>query len=157
MAKINSKKKGNRVELEMAKILTKRFDKTFKRVPMSGAFGTINANEDIREDAKEILSGDLICPVGFLFSIEVKSRLDFNFWDMLADETTNEIDNWIKQVENDAKISNKEPLIIFKANNRKPFVLFPKRLKIGKLSYGDYTILRLDYFLAIDDKFFWRE
>jgi len=157
MAKINSKKKGNRVELEMAKILSKRFDKTFKRVPMSGAFGTINANTELREDAMEILSGDLICPVGFRFSVEVKSRLDFNFWDMLADETVNEIDDWIDQAEGDAKLSNKEPLIIFKANNRKPFVLFPKRLKKGKLSYGDYTVLRLDYFLKIRDQFFWRE
>ena len=156
MAKINSKKKGNRVELEMAKLLSKRFAGTFKRVPMSGAFGTINANNELREDVMEILSGDLICPDGFRFSVEVKSRLDFNFWDMLADETENEIDNWIKQAEGDAKLSKKEPLIIFKANNRKPFVLFPKRLKKAKLSYGDYTILRLDYFLAIRDQFFWR-
>jgi hypothetical protein len=154
---VNSKKKGNRVELQMAKILTDRFGQTFKRVPMSGAFGTINAHENIREDVKEILSGDLICPTGFRFSVEVKSRLDFNFWDLIADETVNEIDDWIKQAENDAKISNKEPLIIFKANNRKPFVLFPKRMKKGKLTYGDYTILRLDYFLAIRDQFFWRE
>jgi len=143
--------------LQIAKILTERFGQTFKRVPMSGAFGTINANVDIREDAKEILSGDLICPKGFVFSVEVKSRLEFNFWDLLADETINEIDDWIMQAEGDAVASKKEPLIIFKANNRKPFVLFPKRLKEGKLSYGEYTILRLDYFLKIEDDFFWEK
>ena len=154
---VQSKKKGNRVELEVAKILTKRFGQQFKRVPASGAIGTRIANEDVRDDVKEILSGDLICPTGFRFSVEVKSRLDFNFWDLLADDTENEIDEWIGQAEGDAVISKKEPLIIFKANNRKPFVLFPKRLKKGKLSYGDFTILRLDYFLKIRDQFFWRD
>jgi Holliday junction resolvase len=154
---VNSKKKGNRVEREMAKILSDRFGQTFKRVPASGAIGTQLHGIDIREDAQEILSGDLICPKKFTFSVEVKSRESFNFWDLIADDTINEIDDWIMQAEGDAIASKKEPLIIFKANNRKPFVLFPKRLKGGKLIYGDYTILRMDYFLKIEDEFFWEK
>lgn len=154
---MNNKKKGNRVENEFAKILTKRFDQTFKRVPMSGAFGTNMAGTDLREDAKEIFSGDIITPKGFRFSIEVKSRVEFNYWDLLADETKNEIDQWIEQAEGEAEMSQKEPLIIVKVNNKKPFVLFHKQLKKGKLSYGDYTIMRIDFFLALRDTFFWRK
>jgi|GEM_PF-2659650 hypothetical protein len=157
MAKIASKKKGNRVELEFAKIFTKRFSRTFKRVPQSGAFSTINKDEGLDKSVLDTLSGDLIPPNGFKFSIEIKSRLDFNFWDLLADETENEIDSWIEQAEGEARITNKEPLIIVKVNRRKPFAIFPEKLKKGRLSYKGYTILRIDYFLDLPDKFFLKE
>jgi len=98
MAKINSKDKGNRVELELAKILTERFGQEFKRVPMSGAWGTRNREFQVREDAMQILSGDIMCPENFKFSVESKGRIDFNFWDMLNAETKNlDIDEWIFQ------------------------------------------------------------
>lgn len=156
--KINSKKKGNRIELEFSKILSERFNKIFKRVPMSGAFGTRNRNSNIREDAQEILSGDIICPKNFKFSIECKSRIDFNFWDMLNEDTKHlDINDWIWQAENDAMISKKQPLIIIKINNRKPFVLFPKKLYEGKVIYENYTIMRFDYFLQMKDEFFWEK
>ncbi|HUS48912.1 MAG TPA: hypothetical protein VMZ91_02000 [Candidatus Paceibacterota bacterium] len=156
--RINSKKKGNRVELEFSKVLSDRFNKTFKRVPMSGAWGTTNRDTDIREDAKEVLSGDLICPSNFRFSVECKSRADFNFWDILNEDTKHlEIDDWIWQAEQDASISNKEPLILIKINNRKPFVLFPKKLHEGKILYVNYTIMRFDYFLQLEDEFFFEE
>lgn len=153
---INGKKKGNRNELFFAKELTKRFNKKFTRVPMSGGFSTYNKGSGAKQSAMEDLSGDIIPPEGFRFSIEVKSRKDFNFWDLLNDNN-NEIDEWIEQIEEEAKISNKEPLLIIKINNRKPFVLFPNKLLKGKLIYKDYIILRFDYFLLLEDSFFFKE
>lgn len=155
--KIASKKKGNRVELEFAKIFTERFERPFKRVPMSGGFSTINKDEGLDESVLNTLSGDLIPPNGFRFSIEIKGRQDFNFWDFLSDETENEIDQWIEQAEDEARVTNKEPLIVVKVNRRRPFVLFPEKLKKGRLSYKGYTILRIDYFLGLPDTFFWKE
>jgi len=153
--KVNGKKKGNRVELDLSKILSERFNRTFKRVPMSGAFGTFNRNSNLREDAMEILSGDIICPENFKFSIECKGRKDFNFWDLLNEDTKNlEINEWIFQVENDALNSKKEPLLYIKVNNKKAFVLFPKKIFKSKVTYGNYSILRFDYFLKFDDSFF---
>jgi len=153
---MNSKKKGNRVELFFAKEFTKRFKQEFRRVPASGAHGTNLANTNIREDAKEILSGDIITPKHFRFIIEIKSRANFNFWDFLNRDTKNEIDEWIEQVSKEAEVSNKDPLLIIKVNNKKPFIL----MKIDKyidydLMYKDYGIMRFDYFLKIDDTFFW--
>jgi len=157
MAKINAKKKGNRNELFFAKLLTKRFKKTFKRVPMSGAFSTFNAGQNVNEGAMQVLSGDIIPPVNFKFSIEIKSRENFNFWDLLNNDTKNEIDKWIEQAEQEAKLSHKEPLIIFKRNNKKPFVIIKKELYEGKLTYGDWSLVRWDYFLELPDNFFFKE
>ena len=53
---------------------------------MSGGYTTVHKNDNLREDAREILSGDLICPKNFAFSIECKGRGEFNFWDLLNDE-----------------------------------------------------------------------
>lgn len=161
-----SKKKGNRVELEFAKLFTERFKEPFKRVPMSGGFGTRVANEAVDNEVKEILTGDLICPKWFIYTVEVKSRVDFNFWDMLNRETKNEIDNWIEQAEHEAIITNKQWIVIVKINNRKPFVImkttrgfhydlcYRKILKDNCLINGYYGIIRWDYFLKMPDEFF---
>jgi hypothetical protein len=152
---MNSKKKGNRSELYIANLLSERFGLTFKRVPASGAHGTNLAKTDIRQDAKEILSGDIICPQNFKFSIEVKSRANFNFWDLLNKEDT-ETDDWIKQAEEEAIISKKKMLLIVRANNRKPFAVINHiegQITPG-VRYKEYDIIRLDYLLAFGDGFF---
>jgi Holliday junction resolvase len=159
MGKINSKKKGNRVEREFAKLLSERFDDTFRRVPASGAHGTNLADTGIREDAKEILTGDLICPKWFNFTVEVKSRADFNFWDLLNRETKNEIDEWIGQAEGEAKVAKKDWFVIVKVNNRKPFVIIERYYDIDEknimLKYKhDYALIRWDYFMELPDEFF---
>lgn len=156
--KINAKAKGNRVENELAKILSERFNRKFTRVPMSGGWGTVNRNSGIREDALEVLSGDLMAPKDFKFAIESKSRQDFNFWEYLNEDTKElDIDTWIFQVENDAKATNKEPLLYIKINNRKPFVMFPKKLLEASLTYKEYSIMRFDYFLLLEDEFFFEQ
>lgn len=146
------------MENELAKILSERFNKIFKRAPQSGAWGTSNRVSGVREDALEILSGDLIVPKNFKFSVESKSRQDFNFWNMLSEDTKElDIDSWLFQVENDAQAIGKEPLLYIKINNRKPFVLFPKKMHETTMTYKKYSILRFDYFLQLEDDFFFEE
>lgn len=155
---MNSKKKGNRVELEFAKLFSKRFNDTFKRVPSSGAYGTSWAKDNVREDAMDILTGDIITPENFRFSIEVKSRIDFNFWDLLNRETINEIDEWIDQAERESKTANKKMLIIVKINRKKPFVIHKiQEIKEDLLYQNEYRITRLDYFLDNDDELFYKK
>lgn len=155
--KINAKQKGNRNELELAKILTERFGTDFKRAPMSGGWGTANSASTL-DEAKDVLSGDLIVPKNFKFSVECKSRIEFNFWDFLNQDNFNlEIDDWITQVENDASCVSKEPLLYVKINRKKPFVLFPKKLYEGEMTYKKYNIMRFDYFLNFKDSFFFEE
>ena len=79
-----SKEKGNAWELEVAKFLEENFEGKFSRVPRSGAmFGGENAEnaEGERQDVVEILSGDIITPKDFPFTIEAKHYDDFtNLW-----------------------------------------------------------------------------
>lgn len=156
MAKINSKSKGNRNELFFAKALTERFNQKFTRVPMSGGFSTFHRGTGVKESAIQDLSGDIIAPEGFKFSIEIKSRADFNFWDLI-NENENDIDRWLEQAEQDSEVSNKLPLLIIKVNNRKPFVLFKRDLiEDCRLTYKDYAVVRFDYFLEFEDSFFFQ-
>jgi|ETNvirenome_6_85_1030632.scaffolds.fasta_scaffold00145_34 hypothetical protein len=156
----NNKKKGNSIELGFAKLLSKRFDDVFKRVPASGAIGTNIAKSGIREDALEILTGDLICPKWFFFSVEVKGRKKFNFWDLLRhDEVENNIDKWIKQAEGEATITNKKWMIIVRINNKKPFAVVRSDendidIERSLIYKNKYAIIRWDYFLELPDEFF---
>ncbi len=47
---VKSKDKGNRWERDAVKILNKKYDGTWKRVPGSGAFGTILDIDELRGD-----------------------------------------------------------------------------------------------------------
>ena len=111
MGKINSKQKGNRTELQIAKIFKERFDIDFIRSPQSGAFYTNNPI-----NITENLAGDIICDdENFKFSIEIKARKDITFHQII----NGYLDEFITQVERDAKSSGKLPLLIIKLNNKK--------------------------------------
>lgn len=157
---MNSKRKGNVGELYFAKMFTETFGKVFRCVPASGAHGTILAGTDIRQDAKEILSGDLICPPDFKFSVEIKTRANFNFWWLLKCEEDSDFDNWIVQAKQEAEISKKDFLLIIKVNNRQPFAVFENphcdltNNTRFNIRYKNYYVARLDYFLKLPPEVF---
>ena len=95
----SSKDKGNAWELEVAKFLEENFEgKIFSRVPRSGAmFGGENAEnaEGERADVVEILSGDIITPKDFPFTIEAKHYDDFKFSHLLHGENKL-LDGWLE-------------------------------------------------------------
>jgi hypothetical protein len=115
--KVNGKKKGSRYELEVAKDLSARYKETFRRVPQSGAIvGGLNRiyNEGLREDAAEILAGDIICPKWFPFSVECKNYANSPKIHNLLSIGDKDLDKWIKQAKGDAEFAKKEWLIFFK-------------------------------------------
>ena len=122
---VNSKSKGNTWEREIANLFSEQFNDTFKRVPQSGALvGGFNRkviNEGLRSDAVEILAGDVITPKGFPFSLECKFYKDFAFHQLLSSENK-VLDGWIEQAEDDAKVSNKEFLLLMKFNRKGSYV-----------------------------------
>ena len=113
MPKINSKNKGSRVELEVVKILEKRFGKgKFRKVPSSGALvGGKNKemSENLDISQKDTLASDIICPPNFSFSVEVKGRKEASFWDLFNKKA--ELNDWLNQVYEDAEFANKKPLL----------------------------------------------
>ena len=155
--RINSKKKGNRAELELAKILTKRFDVPFARVGASS--GARVKNTKLPNNAVSVMAGDIIIPDGFRFgTFEVKSRKHvINY--RIANKA---LDDIIDQAENDAVLTGKPPLICIKANRQGWDVLIPvdefdHGASLGDyfVRYGSYLVYRLDVLLDSTHDHFW--
>lgn len=139
--KINCKKKGSRVELEIAKKFTERFGVKFFRTPFSGSFYTNNKIE-----LNEHQAGDIYCEDdNFKFCIEIKARKDISFFQFL----NGYFDNFILQAEKNNK--NKEPLLIIKINNHPIFCLLKKE---NKIKYGDYGIFYLKDLFSFNNEYF---
>jgi hypothetical protein len=130
----SSKDKGNAWELEVAKFLEENFEGKFSRVPRSGAmFGGENAEnaDGERADVVEILSGDIITPKDFPFTIEAKHYDDFKFSHLLCGENKL-LDTWLESCEKDAQLAKRHPLIMAKFSYIGSYVVF------------DYKIIKTD-------------
>jgi hypothetical protein len=126
----SSKDKGTAWELEVAKILEENFEGKFSRTPRSGAmFGGENAEnaEGERSDVVEILTGDIITPKDFPFTIEAKHYDDFKFSHMLTGENK-DLDSWIVGAEKDAELAKRLPMIIAKFSYIGSYVVFDYRI-----------------------------
>jgi hypothetical protein len=162
----NSKKKGNRGENQLVHILEEAFGEgQFKRTPSSGAY-TGGKNREVAEnlpwEAKITLVSDIITPSDFNFVLEHKFYAEANFWDLFSDKSN--WNEWITQVQDDAKFVNKVPLLVIKYNRHKRIALIPY---ITLLSYGinkgseGYELQKIDTELIekinlIAKKFIWR-
>lgn len=153
---INSKKKGNSFELQIAKLLTKRFGKKFQRTFFSGAFtgGTnVSRSETMTEEQKLMVVGDINVPKEFLFSIECKARKEAAFWDLF--NKSSEIFQWFNQAINDANKVKKFPMIIVKYNNKEPLCFTPVNFETHKYFMIDiWNCFLLKDVLALQDKYF---
>jgi len=157
---INSIKKGKSFENQVCHIFKKHFRKEFSRVPSSGAIATTRKDQ-LYENAKEVLSGDIICPPKFRFSVECKSRKDFSLWELLGDSKEIEWHEWFKQARQDAQNSNRAPLVVVKYNNRKLLAFLSAELimeieqrNIKHVQYEDFIVMLLDKLLKLPDNFF---
>lgn len=164
--KVNGKKKGDSYELLVAKDLSKRFHDTFRRVPRSGAFmgGQNRAyNKDLRRDAQEILSGDIITPIWFPFVLECKNYKDTPKIRNLFSNGDKELDKWIKQARSESEVTEKPWVILFKVTTirGKQFAVMDKNVfsshvceknyPNGYIMYKDSIIV--DYKVFFDDLF----
>lgn len=122
---INSKKKGNRGELELVHILEEKFGEgRFKRTPSSGAWtGGKNREgcENLPWEAKITLVSDLITPADFNFVIEHKFYADISFWELFSEKSN--WNDWLNQVEQDADFVKKSPLLVIKYNRHERIAL----------------------------------
>ncbi len=115
---IQSKKKGNRGELELSHILNERFEGyTFARSVQSGAYiGQSNAYRanSMTEEQKLVFAGDIRVPINFKFTIEHKAYAEASFWDLFNESS--DLHSWMKQAEHDAESVGKQPMLIVKYN-----------------------------------------
>ena len=73
--RVNSRRKGNAFEREIAKLFNTRFNTSeFARTPGSGAFATTHTLPEYLQ-----IHGDLITPKDFAYVIECKTGYDITF------------------------------------------------------------------------------
>ena len=153
---MNSKNKGSTNERECAKILSERFvGKDFRRTPSSGAiFGQSNkiGANNVDDEIKSTLSGDIVTPINFKFSIEHKAYKQANFWDLFNEKS--DLHSWMEQCENDAEFSNKKPLLVIKYNNKKRIRGIKEEVPKIVFRHNGWNFLWFSDLLELSDKFF---
>ena len=153
MSKINSKKKGNRSELKIAKLLSDKIGGIFSRVPTSGAFGSTHV---LTDHAKLCLCGDIIaCSPSFLFSIENKSGYNIEINNLFKEENSTDktlIKLFCEQALNDALNSNKIPMVIYSKDRRPPLCIIPRYIKEKERDLNLLLFCKLEVFMQINIK-----
>lgn len=158
--KINSKRKGNRNELEFAKILTKRFNKNFSRSVGSGNRWSQTAY--LPKHAQKVFSSDLVVPENFKFALEVKGGYNGIDLNSIFLRGNSDLNKFLIQAYKDAKRADKKPLLAWK-KNRKPWLVFllnkdAENLNFKyKLIYNQWTAVALEDFLKLEDEFFFNK
>jgi len=150
---INSKNKGNIGERAICKIFKERWpEHDWMRVPASGArLGQSNKIKysAIEENVKEVLSGDIICPSNFKFSVESKNYADISFWDIFNDSS--DLHSWMNQCYEDAAFANKYPLLIVKINRHKHFAATTCEMDGYIFEHRGFYFYNLDDLLKLED------
>ena len=166
---IQSKKKGNRGELELTHILNERFKGyTFARSVQSGAYiGQSNAYRanSMTEEQKLVFAGDIRVPINFKFTIEHKAYAEASFWDLFNESS--DLHSWMKQAEHDAESVGKQPMLIVKYNNKKRIVYLKKNYvdslgcsnleTYAYFSHNGWYCFWLEDLLKETDSFFFEE
>lgn len=123
---VDSRAKGARGEYLVRDMLREATGYKFERVPASGAL--------------EYLKGDLYVPnAANKYCIEVKNYADSPLSDKIfTQEKTNNLIRWWKKVVQQAKGGDQEPMLFFKYNRSKVFVVVDTKPKNTKYMYIDW-------------------
>lgn len=155
--KVDGKKKGNRTELDLTKVLNNRFGKGFSRSVGSGnRWGQVKY---LPKHAQEVFSGDLIVPAGFKFVIESKGGYDNIDMTSIFVRGNSELDGFLEQVTKDSYRCKRKPMLCWK-KTRKPWLAFVLTKDLVdyefkyKLYYGKWSVVALEHLLKLDDEFF---
>ena len=123
MAYNKSKAKGSAYEQKIADLLSKEFDKEFRRVPLSGSI--------------DYLKGDIWTPhdtAWWPYCIECKHYKEIEWNNLLTSKTTNIFGFWAQTLR-EAETMNKKPLLIFRWNRSKDFVAYADDIKVENFVY----------------------
>lgn len=157
--KVNGKKKGNRTELELTKILSDRFKQNFSR---SVGSGNRWSQASLTEEAKQVFSGDLVVPKGFKFVLESKGGYDGIDINAIFIKGNSELDSFMQQVTDDSKRCGRKPMVCWK-RNRKPWLAFLLTKDITgyefeySIKYKEWTGIALEVLLKLNDSFFYED
>lgn len=164
--KIKSGVKGKRSERNVVNILNSRFSSILDSNKDWGKFsrsvGSGNRHGQkvaLPSQIEHVFASDIVPPTNFKFSIESKSG--YNDIDLCSAFINGhrKLDNFLKQVFEDAQRVKREPLLIWKKDRKDYLVFFlsPKDLveKIQyRMIYREWTIISLEKLLEFPDSLF---
>jgi hypothetical protein len=155
--KADGKRKGNRVELSLSKVLNQRFGGGFSRSVGSGnRWGQV---AHLPKHAQEVFSGDLIVPKGFKWALESKGGYQDIDLNTVFVGGSKELDGFLEQVTKDSERCGRKPMLCWK-RDRKPWLAFvPTKELEGhsfkyRLLYQGWSAVALDELLKLPDEFF---
>lgn len=156
--KVNAKRKGNRVERELCKLLTKRFETEFSRSVGSG--NRWSQVHHMPEHAKKTLVGDICVPENFLWVIECKGGYEKDIDLNGVFDGNSRLDSFIEQSENDEGQSERKPVIFWK-RSRKPWLAMVRENNCPNfdfevsVNYKNWRIIKLEELLDNTNDDFW--
>lgn len=155
--KADGKRKGNRCELELVKVLTERFGEGFSRSVGSGnRWGQVSY---LPKHAQEVFSGDLIVPKRFKWVLESKGGYDGIDLNTVFVRGNSELDKFLDQVTKDSNRCGRKPMLCWK-RDRKPWLAFvPTKELRGhsfkyRMLYKHWSAVDLKTLLKLSDDFF---
>lgn len=155
---VNSKQKGNRGEREVVQLLREWWgDESFQRNLESGATSTLLSYRNAPEHVIAALSGDIMTPANFMFSVESKNYESVDLFAILRNPGKSDVESWWGQCKNDAERAKKQPMLFFKYKRGPWFVCISFELmeKI-QASLG----IKALPFISVNDEFsilMWKE
>lgn len=152
----NSKRKGNRIELDLAKLLSAHFGQSFSRSVGSGnRWGQVNY---LPQHAKQTLIGDLCVPENFRWVVECKGGYDHVDLASLITGDCPTLDGFVAQSTADSALCGRLPLVAWK-RSRKPWLACLRLVDCPVLPqhlvYRDWVVVGLDQLLATTPNTFW--
>jgi hypothetical protein len=154
--KVDGKKKGNRTELDLTKVLNERFGTGFSR---SVGSGNRWSQANLPKHAREVFSGDLVVPQGFKFCIESKGGYDGIDIHSVFIRGNSELDKFLEQATSDSERCDRKPMLCWR-KTRKPWLAFVLTKELTgrefnfSMQYKEWTCVALEYLLKLEDDFF---
>lgn len=140
--KVDGKSKGDRTELHLAKLLSEHFGVDFSRALGSGSR---TKQVKLSKNATDALGGDICVPDGFRWVIECKGgyEKEMDGWSTVDGKLT-QLDAFIEQVSEDARICKRKPLLLWK-RNRKPWLAFIQKFELHELCLENVFLCKIQY------------
>ena len=164
MNRINSRAKGNQFELQIAKELSytlfpylkeKNLDATslpFRRTPMSGGWSTTISEDIIFNGSNPYLSEE-DKNFNWWYAVECKWHATYNLESLITSREKSIITQWWNQTINEAYLTHKEPLLIFKKNGHEPLFMMKYKQNYSRLLDGTCAIFNFEGYSVIVDTF----
>lgn len=153
--RVNSGSKGKRGEIDLGKILSTRFP---SHPPFSRVLGSGNrwAQVKMSKNAQEVLTGDLVCPPGFRYSIECKFGYEGIDIPQAIVSGNKLLDDFLAQGSHSARIVEKEALVCWRRPRKDWIAFVASELPVSgnRIIYEGWIGIPLTKLLELPDSHF---